>query len=195
VARNRLCRTFRAQTRISTISTVRSLFGRTLERSYQFTDVLDEFNQSPARLVSPPAAPPPTATTTTIPTRPRNNTRADARPILDELGEDELSSEFAKELAKEMHTLLMQQLARGSVPHEGPVDGEDDADRVRQFNEAWEAMLVEGLDGSTSTTSGAPPPNPFQNRLNQVVDKLRESEATLEVRPPTVPILIAPHSS
>ena len=177
---------------------MRSPLPRSLQRSYQFTDVLNQFNfpESPAGLVSPPP-PPPTATTTTTFTRPRNNTRTDAPPIsipgsgthldsTDEADEDELSSEFAKELAKEMHTLMMQQLARGSV--EGPADGTDNADRVRQIHEAWEAMLVEGLDGSTSTTGGAPSPSPFQNRLNQVVGKLRESEATLEVRPPSPPV-------
>ena len=171
--------------------------SRVLEGSHQFTDVLDQFNhdESPAGLVSPPP-PPPTATTTTTFTRPRNNTRTDAPPIsvpgsganldpMSEADEDQVSSEFAKELAKEMHTLVMQQLARGP----DPVEGADSAERVRQFNEAWEAMLVEGLDGSTSSTGGAPPPNPFQNRLNQVVDKLRESEATLEVRAHTVPSL------
>ncbi|KAG5652146.1 hypothetical protein H0H81_006130 [Sphagnurus paluster] len=175
-------------------------------------DVLDQF--TPASKTNPPQspgappAPPPTATFG----RPRTNTRVDAPPKsvpgglgagLDataELDEDELSAEFSRELAKGMES-LMREISGGSLPGEAAAEGEapvDDEEAVRAFKAAWEAMLVEGMDGmvgndiaglqeflakegAPATSAGAEPPkNEFQNKIKQAMDKLKESESNLQ---------------
>ncbi|RDB16460.1 Peroxisomal biogenesis factor 19 [Hypsizygus marmoreus] len=193
-------------------------------------DVLSQFNpsssanqpQSPGGLVSPPP-PPPTATTITSFSRPRTNTRVDAPPMsvpgsgravaldsTDEADEDELSAEFSRELAKGMES-LMREIGGGPLPGEAAGSGSDqldDKEAQQAFKAAWEAMLVEGMDGmgsndlagleeflgqgaqdvkakegsapSTSGVQGRVETNEFQNKIKQAMDKLRQSESNLK---------------
>ncbi|KAF8066549.1 Pex19 protein family-domain-containing protein [Lyophyllum atratum] len=190
------------------------------------TDVLDQFTpathgkqpQSPSGLVSPPP-PPPTASIATNFGRPRTNTRVDAPPqsvpgglgagldATTELDEDELSAEFSRELAKGMES-LMREISGGSLPGEqqgaaGAGGAVDDKEAQQAFKAAWEAMLVEGMDGmgnndlagleeflgqgakdakgkeSASEKSGAGT-NEFQSKIQQAMNKLRESESNLQ---------------
>ncbi|EAU86564.1 peroxin19 Pex19p [Coprinopsis cinerea okayama7 len=178
-------------------------------------DVLDEFAEKA------PSAPPPTAATsefTATSGRPRTNTRVDAKPAsipgaapsLDptaEVDEDELSSAFARELAKGMEDLMREisggepsaassSSAGASGSGANPL-GEDD-ETTKALKAAWEAMLVEGMNGkageellpslgeilgdkSTSGAAGGPSGESkvvegFQERIRQAMDKLKESE-------------------
>lgn len=194
-------------------------------------DVLDQFthtsasqitrNESPAERATP-SAPPPTATKSAF-SRPRTNTRVDGPPLsipgsgiiggLDsakEEDEDALSAEFTKNLAAGMET-LMREIA-GGMPAAGgskestgtgPESSERDKDAERAFKAAWEAMLVEGMDGmgadaalgteflgskggpaSASAKTGVSSigeKSDFQNKIRQAMDKLKEGESNLQV--------------
>jgi peroxin-19 len=173
-----------------------------------------------------PSAPPPSAVATTstiIGNRPRHNTRVDAPPISipgtgpklestveeEELDPDALSFEFARELEKGMES-LMQEITGSlvTVDKAGPSSGPDankgdndatpitDEDRAKTIKAAWEAMLVEGLNGmddldeflgkdgvksKTTPKNGASTANDFQSQIKQAMDKLKESESNLQV--------------
>ncbi|KAH9476275.1 Peroxisome biogenesis protein 19-1 [Psilocybe cubensis] len=156
-------------------------------------DVLSEFNSSSQ-------SPPPSAHPIAPHGRPRNNTRVDAPPpsipgsgsALDptsEADEDALSSEFAKELALGMESLMREitgEVSKSDVDADGSETTEDE--RARAFKAAWEAMLIEGMDAniagagdasakkessSTSTAGG------FQDKIKQAMEKLKESETKL----------------
>ncbi|EDR06300.1 uncharacterized protein LACBIDRAFT_300395 [Laccaria bicolor S238N-H82] len=171
-------------------------------------DVLSQFSSGPGT-----TAPPPTASHSHFTSRPRTNTRVDALPIsmpgtgapLDpttELDEDALSSEFAKELSMGMESLMQEIVAEGKGKKEGRGgEKEETTEEERQakmFKAAWEAMLVEGMNGpggdelaellaggekpgvkvgKSTTAEGA---GGFQEKIKQAMDKLKESESNLQ---------------
>ncbi|KIM38541.1 hypothetical protein M413DRAFT_447771 [Hebeloma cylindrosporum] len=166
----------------------------------ELDDLLPEFTGANASLLSPssPAPPPPSAATTTF-GRPRTNTRVDAPPTsipgsgsnLDptvEVDEDALSSDFAKELAQGMES-LMREIAGEAAGSTSDKDVTEE-ERNRVFKAAWEAMLVDGMDGnlgdgglegigaalgkSEEKEQGA---SGFQDKIKQAMDKLKESES------------------
>ncbi|KAJ3761804.1 Pex19 protein family-domain-containing protein [Lentinula raphanica] len=176
-------------------------------------DVLSEFTTtSPSRtsatapnsqLTSPPP-PPPTATFAKA--RPRTNTRVDSAPIsipgsgsLDvypEGPEQEaaLSDAFTKELVKNMHD-LMRELADEKSTEAGDdkevKEGGSEAEAERLMKAAWEAMLIEGMNGMTDTepsTSTAAGPtstssgggSDFQSKIKKTMEKLKESETNMQ---------------
>lgn len=183
--------------------------------------------QSPSSLSSPPPPPPPTATTTTsgIKGRLRTNTRVDAPPesvpgstkksqttqldstTEEDEADDVLSSDdFARELAREMENLVREIAGEPGSQEPGASgavgDGakDDEEERARAFKAAWEAMLVEGMDGnlgedglpidpssqkaagsSTSGSGAAGAGTSFQDKIKQTMDKLKESESKFQV--------------
>ncbi|KAF8154421.1 Pex19 protein family-domain-containing protein [Crassisporium funariophilum] len=177
-------------------------------------DVLSQFGpgqKAPPQSLSPiasPPPPPPTATTATTFGRPRTNTRVDAPPAsipgsgthLDptsEADEDALSSDFAKELARGMES-LMREIA--GDPTEGAGEKAEtettEEERARAFKAAWEAMLVEGMDGNVAggdlnglgeiygkdneAKGKEKSAGGFQDKIKQAMDKLKESETNLQ---------------
>ncbi|KAF9238220.1 Pex19 protein [Melanogaster broomeanus] len=130
--------------------------------------------------------------------------RVDEEEDLDDLDgqDDDLANDFNAELAREMESLFKgllpdPQSASGSV---GPGSGDQNetaeakAERERAFTAAWEAMLIEGMDGmmSESSNAGAPAssrsPKPkedddFQSRIRSTMNKLKESESGLKTSP------------
>ncbi|KAJ7145899.1 Pex19 protein family-domain-containing protein [Mycena epipterygia] len=164
-------------------------------------DVLDQFSRPPdaaatdalptSPLTSPPP-PPPTATVQTF-GRPRTNTRVDAPPLpapgngLPNVKEgdedaDALTADFAAELARGMES-LMREIAgeAGAASGSGSGAGPDEA----ALKAAWEAMLVEGMDGMPDASKGKvpgtdAPPADFQAKIQQAMGKLREGEETLQ---------------
>ncbi|KAG6811334.1 hypothetical protein H0H92_007955 [Tricholoma furcatifolium] len=142
--------------------------------------------------------------------------------------EDEISAAFSRDLAKGMED-LMRQLSLGEgaagtgagAGSSGDADGKDgehgnghglmnDDETAKAFKAAWEAMLIQGMDGkghdipgleeflghglgagageeegSSSTGAGAgagagAAKTPFQSKIQQAIDKLRESESSLK---------------
>jgi hypothetical protein len=74
----------------------------------------------------------------------------------------------------------------GIGPREGSQGGSGgDPEQQRQFAAAWEAMLVEGMNGMTNTSaedtpSPAPKGDDFQSKIHSTMNKLRESESGLQ---------------
>jgi peroxin-19 len=119
---------------------------------------------------------------------------------MDEADEDALSSEFAKELAKGMES-LMREIAEDANGPDAASGGEDvsEEERARAFKAAWEAMLVEGMDGNLGEggleglaqasskdpaakgKEGAAGAGGFQDKIKQAMDKMKESESKMQV--------------
>ncbi|KAF5392177.1 hypothetical protein D9757_001358 [Collybiopsis confluens] len=161
-------------------------------------------------LVSPPP-PPPTVTTTTSFSRPRTNTRVGSAPIsvpgtgvLSSSGvaenedaevEAALSDEFTKELVKNMQELMKELAASaqpsGDVIEQDPEQSEDidkEKETERLMKAAWEAMLIEGMNGMSepaipleaTSSAGQGKTTDFQSKIKQTMDKLKESEVNLQ---------------
>jgi peroxin-19 len=113
------------------------------------------------------------------------------------LDEDELSAAFSRELSIGMES-LMREISGGSG--EALSAGEDDEEAQRTLKAAWEAMLVDGMDGmgnlpgleallgqdwdggdSSTSAAGSGEANDFQSKIKQAMDKLKESESNLQV--------------
>ncbi|KAF9481747.1 Pex19-domain-containing protein [Pholiota conissans] len=177
-------------------------------------DVLSQFN--PGQTTSPtqvpasplaPAAPPPTAAGTGTFGRPRTNTRVDGPPqsipgsgsylglgTAEETDEDALSLEFTKELAKGMENLMREIAGEAGVPDAGSEEVTEE-ERARAFKAAWEAMLVEGMDGNlgeggldglaqpsgaAKSKEGTTGTGGFQDKIKQAMDKMKESESKMQ---------------
>ncbi|KAF8960796.1 Pex19 protein, partial [Flammula alnicola] len=160
--------------------------------------------------------PPPSAATTTTFGRPRTNTRVDAPPTsipgsgshlaaADEADEDALSSEFAKELAQGMESLMREIAGEAAGSAQGDASGGEvtEEERARAFKAAWEAMLVEGMDGNLgdgglealgetltkdpsakgkeADAGAGAGTGGFQDKIKQAMDKLKESESKIKV--------------
>ncbi len=131
-----------------------------------------------------------------------------AKPT-DLLGMDGLDEDFARELTKGMESLF-RDIAMGAgiddVPDLGKeAEGAMGEEQEKAFRAAWEAMLVEGMNGSmkpedlagpvglgaakakatdtitgNAATSGSPsssggPPQSFQDNIKRAMDKMKES--------------------
>ncbi|KIL65152.1 hypothetical protein M378DRAFT_1039533 [Amanita muscaria Koide BX008] len=151
--------------------------------------------------------------------RPRTNTRV-APPInagatgratgppgdIPEGDEQAFPEAFARELAKGMEGLMLGGFDPSTLPPNDATDddtenGESEEQRKeteRAFRAVWEAMLLEGMNGTldvetqssadatgagssganTNTTEGKR--NDFQDRLKQAMDKMKETESNLQ---------------
>lgn len=173
---------------------------------------------------SVPSGLPPITTTTTTTTkvqttatshRPRNNTRVDALPISipgsgpelpvteeqqQDLSENQLQDDFARELAKGMEELMKgitNDIATGSSSSDTPLGSDremTDQERAQAIKSAWEAMLMDGMNSTNDPSLGEDarpkttgsgniptPTNDFQTRIQQTMNKLKESESDLRV--------------
>ncbi|KAF5309990.1 hypothetical protein D9619_010246 [Psilocybe cf. subviscida] len=130
--------------------------------------------------------------------RPRTNTRVDeppksiagsgtALPSTAEEGDDE----FTKELARGME-LLMQELVNNAPGTEGdaPAGEEMSAEQKQQLKAAWEALLVEEMDGKLAGDGGVEglasgqakgaEGGTFQDTIKQTMNKMRENETKIK---------------
>lgn len=96
----------------------------------------------------------------------------------------------------------MRELAVGNGPDASAADSEQDTaglteEQIKQketerlMKAAWEAMLIEGMDGMApsdvppaTTASASAATSDFQSKIKQTMDKLKESEDNLQV--PTI---------
>ncbi|KAJ7183105.1 Pex19 protein family-domain-containing protein [Mycena filopes] len=168
-------------------------------------DVLEQF--SAAKPEQSPVQP-------TFSGRPRTNTRVDGPPIPvpgngltgvaegeEEPDADALAADFAAELAKGMES-LMREISGGG---EGSAAGQGSSPGVADeaaLKAAWEAMLIEGMDGMTAATGAATDASKdtgegagdFQAKIRQAMGKLREGEETLQETSGAGPNAPAPDS-
>ena len=161
----------------------------------------------------PSGLPPTTTTTTKVQTtatshRPRNNTRVDALPISipgsgpelpvteeqqQDLNENQLQDDFARELAKGMEE-LMKGITNDIATPLGSDREMTDQERAQAIKSAWEAMLMDGMNSTNDPSLGEDarpkttgsgniptPTNDFQTRIQQTMNKLKESESDLRV--------------
>lgn len=115
-----------------------------------------------------------------------------------EVDEDALASDFAKELAKGMES-LMNELGGIEKPptEEDPRSEEEKLEAAKAFTAAWEALLVDGMNGMSEPTgqplgpdgvkpasisgSSSEPETDFAKKIRETMAHLKESESTLQV--------------
>lgn len=167
----------------------------------EFDDVLSQFNTAPSvsPLTSPP--PPPPTATTSFAGRPRTNTLVDLPPksipgstkaalssMAEDVDEDELTAEFTRELAKGMENLMKELQTEAGISES---QGDTEEERTRLLKAAWEAMLVEGMNGeggedvqqmmgSDYKPQDAGGGADFQSKIKQTMNKLKQSESDLK---------------
>ncbi|KAG2346396.1 Pex19-domain-containing protein, partial [Suillus weaverae] len=106
----------------------------------------------------------------------------------------DFGADFAKSLAEEMESLwrgIAQQEMNEGLNNEDETS-EQREERERSLAAAWEAMLIEGMDGSSdpSLTQGAPiapkagEKDDFRSRIQNTMNKLKESESGLKSSDP-----------
>ncbi|KAH9896484.1 Pex19 protein family-domain-containing protein [Cubamyces lactineus] len=158
-------------------------------------DVLEQFNAPP----KPAAKPAPASTAATSQTPPTKDTpstgSASQQKKPDPFGLESLDDDFARELTKGMESLF-RDIAQGAgledIPDLAKVEeGTTDEERAKAFQAAWEAMLVEGMNGSMSaedvgskgkvaesapTAGSSSEPAGFQDSIKKMMEKLKESD-------------------
>ncbi|KAH7925248.1 Pex19-domain-containing protein [Leucogyrophana mollusca] len=156
-------------------------------------DVLDQFSPAQALPAASPVPPPPPPAGTSA-----GSAKSPIPPSSSTAGPD-LPPDFASELARGMENLMREMggdFSVGGLTDDPSTGGKDETpqereERERAFAAAWEAMLIEGMDGMVdpalrSGTSAASPPPPgadrdgYQARVRAAMSKLKESESTLK---------------
>ncbi|OAX36256.1 Pex19-domain-containing protein [Rhizopogon vinicolor AM-OR11-026] len=145
-------------------------------------DVLDQFNPTtaPASSLSRPPASSPAVNEST------SSKASQPKPSSSDV---DLEPDFAKELAEGMESLWRDIAKHGLNKDSGKEDETSDQreERERSLAAAWEAMLIEGMDGSLQHgTSDAPTvlkageKDNFQSHIRNTMNKLKESESGLK---------------
>ena len=168
--------------------------------------MLEQFNAPAKPATAPAPAPPPasTSTSTSAPAAPASSSKPAAPPrAQDPFGLDGLDDDFARELTKGMESLFRDiaqgagldadaALAQSGKSADGDADGDAEGDaREKAFRAAWEAMLVEGMNGTLGpedVAGGAGPSGgaaaaagtgagagSFQDNIKKTMEKLKES--------------------
>ncbi|EPQ51527.1 Pex19 protein, partial [Gloeophyllum trabeum ATCC 11539] len=103
-------------------------------------------------------------------------------------------SDFAKELEKNMETLMREMSLSGEGSGSGMTLSEEDKEKAKAFAAAWEAMLVEGMDeaiGKRKDEEEDPGErkdkatekevdDAFQRSIRQAMEKLESSESAMQ---------------
>lgn len=112
------------------------------------------------------------------PTSIPGSTKLDTTDEADEL-------DFAQELAKGMENLMRELSAEGSSGSrltDNDESSDPSAESTRALKAVWEQMLVEGMDGDPGVSQNeASTGGGFQDKIKQAVNKLKESESSLQV--------------
>ncbi|KAI0635373.1 Pex19 protein [Trametes polyzona] len=158
-------------------------------------DVLEQFNAPPKPSTKPAAA----STSSTGQTPPANDGHpakptsapSSAQKKVDPL--EGLDDDFARELTKGMESLF-RDIAQGAGLEDIPdlskaEEGTTDEERAKAFKAAWEAMLVEGMNGAMSAedvsskgkAAESAPAAPsaaaesFQDNIRKAMERMKES--------------------
>lgn len=125
----------------------------------------------------------------------------------DELDEEALTSDFAKELAKGMED-LMKEISGGASADDSTTEpgSEEDEAAKKALKAAFEAMLIaemNGMDvpeGQTLADDGVKPgpstapgkTEDFQKKIRETMDRLKQSESSSSTQVTAVPSLSRP---
>lgn len=154
-------------------------------------DVLQQFSAPPPK----PAAKPAPASTSPSQTPLAKDVQPSAPKAVDPFGLGGLDADFAAELTRGMESLF-KDIAGGAGLDGIPAlseaeDGTTDEERAKAFKAAWEAMLVEGMDGAMSAEDvgsdkgkaaegAAPgagaPTDSFQENIRKAMERMKESD-------------------
>jgi peroxin-19 len=148
-------------------------------------DILDEFHAPAPTSASKSVAAPAASTSssainlTTLP------------PLSDG---DAFNADFAEEFARQMEATL-RELGGDDVATSSTASAGSSADVAKEqeevFKKAWEKLLVDGLDGTgmdekhdTASVAGgmAGKEDPFQKNIREAMERLKESDANIQVR-------------
>jgi len=99
----------------------------------------------------------------------------------------DIEADFAKELAEGMESLWRDIAKQGLNEGSGgeTETSEHMEERERSLAAAWEAMLIEGMDGSDAPTAPKAGEKDFQSRIRNTMNKLKESESGLKSSDPS----------
>ncbi|KAL1938770.1 hypothetical protein VTO73DRAFT_11373 [Trametes versicolor] len=153
-------------------------------------DVLEQFSAPPPK----PAAKAAPASTSSSQTPLAKDAPPSAPKAVDPFGLGGLDADFAAELTRGMESLF-KDIAGGAgldgIPDLSEAeDGTTDEERAKAFKAAWEAMLVEGMDGAMSAEEvsdkgkaaegAAPgagaPTDSFQENIRKAMERMKESD-------------------
>ncbi|PSR73525.1 hypothetical protein PHLCEN_2v10637 [Hermanssonia centrifuga] len=158
-------------------------------------DVLEQFTPTRPK----PAVDSKKASTSATPqlpaTAPKTSSATSVKPPIG-IDDLDIGDDFARELAEGMASLMREIAAEsGTTPDKGNEKGapqsEEDLKREEEFRKAWEAMLVEGLNGQMEADAHggasegkrkegeAVKEDEFQASIRKAMEKLKESEANL----------------
>lgn len=155
-------------------------------------DVLEQFSAPPKPTAKPAPAP---ASTSSSQTPLAKDAPPSAPKAVDPFGLGGLDADFAAELTRGMESLF-KDIAGGAgldgIPDLSEAeDGTTDEERAKAFKAAWEAMLVEGMDGAMSAedvgsdkgkaAEGAVPgagvpTDSFQENIRKAMERMKESD-------------------
>jgi hypothetical protein len=95
-------------------------------------------------------------------------------------GDEALAEDFAAELARGMESLMREIAAGSGSTSEDAGAGPDEA----ALKAAWEAMLIEGMDGLSASAPTSPETTSaegdFQSKIRAAMNKVNEGESTLQ---------------
>ncbi len=165
---------------------------------FVYLDVLEQFTPTRPK----PAVDSKKASTSATPqlpaTAPKTSSATSVKPPIG-IDDLDIGDDFARELAEGMASLMREIAAEsGTTSDKGnekdAPQSEEDLKREEEFRKAWEAMLVEGLNGQMeadayggasegkSKEGEAVKEDEFQASIRKAMEKLKESEANLHVR-------------
>ncbi|OJT06002.1 Peroxisome biogenesis protein 19-1 [Trametes pubescens] len=154
-------------------------------------DVLEQFSAPPPK---PAAQAAPASTSSSSQTPLAKEAQPSVSKAVDPFGLGGLDADFAAELTRGMESLF-KDIAGGAgldgIPDlSAAEDGTTDEERAKAFKAAWEAMLVEGMDGAMSAedvsdkgkaAEGAAPgagvsTDSFQENIRKAMERMKESD-------------------
>ncbi|KAI8973111.1 Pex19 protein family-domain-containing protein [Trametes punicea] len=161
-------------------------------------DVLEQFSKSPPKPATKPAPAATSASSSsqTPSTKDAPPAQSSSQKKPDPFGLEGLDEDLARELTKGMEDLF-RDIAQGAGLDDIPdlanaEEGTTDEERQRAFKAAWEAMLVEGMNGTVSAEdlsgkgkdaegasgsgAGLGSTDPFQDSIKKMMEKLKESD-------------------
>ena len=162
--------------------------------------MLEQFTPVQSQSQGPKSPPPsassvPASSSSPAPAAPASSTSAGkAKGPATTLDDLDMSDDFARELAEGMAS-LMREIAgeSSSAAPDAKADGkkadvpstDEEPTRDEAFRKAWEAMMIEGMEGKPETGKGPSAggvEDGFQDSIKRAMERMRESEQGLHVR-------------
>ncbi|KAI0266429.1 Pex19 protein family-domain-containing protein [Gloeopeniophorella convolvens] len=143
-------------------------------------DVIDDFaKQPPVKSPQPPPSRPPAGAAAPPPS-------ATSPGVSDAAFDTDFAQEFARQMESMLRELATPESASNVASGSGATAAEgDDTERDKAFRAAWEAMLVEGMDGALGGLSEGKDvadtsEDAFQKNVREAMERLHKSDANLQ---------------